>query len=472
MKGMFPEFDRHSEDQYKSAWENGLIVFDANVLLNLYRYRATTRDEFISTLKTLKARVWIPYQAALEFQRNRLTVIGEQYSRLGSLTSGVKKSIAAVSAEVGKHFAGRSNPLVDSTEFLSEIEKAATKFYREVEKARKKLPSLTESDKVKILLESLFEGNVGAAPATQAELDSIYKLAEERFKAKQPPGYLDADKAKDGDGVFIHKGVRYQKKYGDYVLWKQLLVQAKAVAAKEVIFVTDDRKEDWWWSIDSEGNKTIGPRHELVEEALMEAGLKVFLMYQPDRFLEYAKKNLKVTVSDDAVKEVRNISAYLDSINSRSAWPSVSMRHSSMYMESPLVEWIMEESGAVTISPEAENIHIAHDGSSRSIYYTYPVDSKFRGSYAKSENSNFFVLRAISNLIKNASARIEQGDFDQAVIVVFTIFESNLVDVLNTIEKHALKSLSRNVSVVVGLLAQGESSKFRFIESARYHGGV
>ncbi|NJM11835.1 MAG: hypothetical protein HC889_08085 [Synechococcaceae cyanobacterium SM1_2_3] len=33
---------------------------------------------------------------------------------------------------------------------------------------------------------------------------------------------------------------------------------------KHIVFVTDDEKEDWWLTIESKGEKTIGPRPELL----------------------------------------------------------------------------------------------------------------------------------------------------------------------------------------------------------------
>lgn len=42
MKNRFAEFYELSDIQIKDIWENSLIVFDTNVLLNLYRYNDST----------------------------------------------------------------------------------------------------------------------------------------------------------------------------------------------------------------------------------------------------------------------------------------------------------------------------------------------------------------------------------------------------------------------------------------------
>lgn len=63
----------------------------------------------------------------------------------------------------------------------------------------------------------------------------IYKLCKEgehRYKSQTPPGYKDSKK----DGV---------SKYGDLIVWAETYEYA-ASNNKNIIFVTDDVKEDWW----------------------------------------------------------------------------------------------------------------------------------------------------------------------------------------------------------------------------------
>lgn len=74
--------------EYERLWKEATIVLDTNVLLNLYRLPTSARDEFLNVLDLLQDRLWIPHQVALEFQRNRLTVIAaERKSTEDALTS-------------------------------------------------------------------------------------------------------------------------------------------------------------------------------------------------------------------------------------------------------------------------------------------------------------------------------------------------------------------------------------------------
>ena len=94
-------------------------------------------------------------------------------------------------------------------------------------------------------------------------------------------------------------GISYKRKFGDLVVWKQVIEHAKTSAIKDFIFVTDDDKDDWWWAIESQGHKRLGPRPELVEEIMREAGVERFHMYSSEQFLEFADTYLKVKVSKD-----------------------------------------------------------------------------------------------------------------------------------------------------------------------------
>ena len=54
-------------------WDRGLIVLDANALLAPYRVRVPTQKLLFDVLEAHHDQLWCPHQAALEYQRNRLT---------------------------------------------------------------------------------------------------------------------------------------------------------------------------------------------------------------------------------------------------------------------------------------------------------------------------------------------------------------------------------------------------------------
>src|SRR2546425_8220950 len=78
MRNLFPGFYERNEEEVNKLWQEGIFVFDTNMLLNVYRYSPETRNRYFEILRQLKEQLWIPYQVAYEYQDNRLTVIQEQ----------------------------------------------------------------------------------------------------------------------------------------------------------------------------------------------------------------------------------------------------------------------------------------------------------------------------------------------------------------------------------------------------------
>lgn len=87
----FLEYSTPSDIDYREVLRNGLVVVDTNVLLNLYRYHPTTRQDLLQILDALGPRLFIPHQVACEFWKNRestIRVSAEDTAQLKSLLSG------------------------------------------------------------------------------------------------------------------------------------------------------------------------------------------------------------------------------------------------------------------------------------------------------------------------------------------------------------------------------------------------
>jgi len=139
-------------------------------------------------------------------------------------------------------------------------------------------------------LEKLIAGKVGP-PFAKEKLVDIYGDGELRYKLQQPPGYMDT------------KGKPGNDKYGDLLLWLQVIEYAKK-EHKPIILVTGESKEDWW---QKEKGKIVSPRPELINEIHDQAGVG-FYLYQSAQFLEYAQKYLNLEGEKTAVQEAEEIS--------------------------------------------------------------------------------------------------------------------------------------------------------------------
>lgn len=282
MRVKFPGHFRLEETEIKKVWKTSLLVFDANVLLNFYRYSDSTRRDFLGLLRKFQSRIWLPHQACKEFLTNRLTTISEQEREYADAASDLDKIQAKFKND-------RRHPFLPA-----ELEDRVSKIFGELKShlntEKNRFGGLISADPILEEIEDLFAAHVGDQPKEEV-LTAVFKSGAERYKKRIPPGFKDSTKSDEaGD----------EKRYGDLVLWMEMIWKAKA-EKRGMVFVTDDRKEDWWLM---SGSKTVGPRPELLAEFLAESGQQV-LFYQPHRFLEYAKPFLGEEVSAAAIAETR-----------------------------------------------------------------------------------------------------------------------------------------------------------------------
>jgi rubrerythrin len=282
MKDLFPGYSKKSEANIKAIWDGGLLVFDTNVLLNLYRYSSATRITILDFIARFSDRIWLPHQAALEYNRNRYEVIADQ-------EKAYKEFIDKL-GQIQKDLQSASKPPFLSDNVHEDLNKVFEKVKVEVSDSIKKYSDYLREDPVYDRIAALFEGKIGAAYNSE-QLGEICKQGEERYKAKIPPGYED-EKTKEGE-----------RKFGDWILWKQIIDKAKE-CKKPIILITDERKTDWWWKI--RDGRNIGPRQELVEELKRESNMD-FHMYSSERFLAYGQQYLQENVNQKALDELKEI---------------------------------------------------------------------------------------------------------------------------------------------------------------------
>jgi uncharacterized membrane-anchored protein YhcB (DUF1043 family) len=274
-------------------WKNCLFGFDANVLLNLYRYTPNTKDSLLAILEKVSDRIWLPHQAAYEYHNRRLDVIQQQMKAYDSVPEIVQKSVEELK---GRLSVFARHPSIRISEILKAFSDALEKYKGTLGDLKQEHPDFLIDDPIKETVSGLFDGKVGE-PTAEDQLPQIYKQGEKRYELGRPPGY--EDRHKEGTA-----------RYSDLVMWFQLIAKAEETK-KPVIFVTDDRKEDWWLK---SGGKTIGPRPELVQEISDKAAI-AFYMYSVDHFMEYANKYLKQRIEEKAIHEVREVRQQDESVS-------------------------------------------------------------------------------------------------------------------------------------------------------------
>lgn len=304
MKSNFYGYYPLSEDEQKELWEKCIFIFDTNVLLDLYRVPATTCGEYLDLLTSLSDRAWIPFHVGLEFQKGRHGVI---HSAKKDIAETIEKTdtLHREFTEAFKRLEIEKRQIGIEPEPLIEAFNKARQAIREaLVKAESSQLDTPSPDKVRETISSIFDGKVGAAPNSQADLDQQISDGEMRYENSIPPGFKDKSKEKDASNVYYFDGIKYEKKYGDLIIWKQILSHARYNEISNIIFVTSDQKDDWWWR---ENGKTIGPRPELRREIQSDAKVDNFWMYSSKSFLVAAQKFMHAKVSKQSVDDISDV---------------------------------------------------------------------------------------------------------------------------------------------------------------------
>lgn len=308
MKSTFKHFHNLTPDALAKTWgsDKTIFVFDTNVLLNLYGYAIQTRDDFFKILARLDDRLWLPYHVGLEYQRRRLDVIKSEKAIFSSIDKNLEKIQKIFDNDFSQLALKRRFPeLFENTNKLQEnIQKHISDYKELVSPWDNSQPCVRSHDPIRKQINDCFDGRVGDKPKDQPSLDKIHTEGKDRYEKRIPPGFNDAVKSQNtNDSHFYSDGLYYERQYGDLILWKQLLEKAKSDDIESVIFVTDDAKEDWWYKLDSNGSKQIGPLAELQAEIYRESKITAFHMYNTSTFLTDGKSHLKVDVEESSIED-------------------------------------------------------------------------------------------------------------------------------------------------------------------------
>lgn len=306
MKSVLAEWYGPSDDEIGEFLANATIALDANVLLALYRVNDAQRKQVLDVLTRVASRLWVPHQAALEYQRNRLGVAADQ-QKAHDAVAAIAAIAAEKVAEVLSTAVTTLNELcaeavgeVRDREIRSAIEEQFTMTVRSLETVladrqlamKNKFHELRKThtidfadarnaDPIRAALDALItDDRVGEKPDAET-LETLKEKAQARIDAKIPPGYKDANK---DDAT------------GDCLIWFELLDHARK-SARPILFVTDDAKEDSYQRI---RGQIVGPRVELRAEMANEAK-QPYHQTTLDGFVRLANRHLQTAVPEDTI---------------------------------------------------------------------------------------------------------------------------------------------------------------------------
>ncbi|WP_435769899.1 PIN-like domain-containing protein [Nocardioides sp. SYSU DS0651] len=287
----FEAYRTHTDEELREALRTCMVVFDTNVLLNLYRYNAETRASIVDVMTALSERLWIPHQVLEEFWRNRERALADPLGQVQQTADELEKLRAAAVEQlrmwVNRAALNKADEEAVESSLNEAFASAETLLDGLVDEAAVQRARNTQHDSVLSLLEPVLRGRVGS-PMSAEKYVAAVKEGNRRAEASEPPGFADVKKVnRGGEGAA-----------GDYLVWEQVLVEASARGVP-VLFVTGDVKRDWWRF---EGNSARGPRVELARELKTRCGQDLFML-RPDTLLGLADA-VAVSVRPGSVEDV------------------------------------------------------------------------------------------------------------------------------------------------------------------------
>ncbi len=286
MKTKFKGYYKPQPKEFEKLWQEGIFVFDTNVLFDFYRYSEDTINVWFSIFQELKDKIWIPHWVGLEYHRGLEERIREQVEKYTSTIKDLENFSRKIKTQ-------REHP------FLSkELQEKAQMFYEEYNKElstqKRKLKDLIVDNPVKEKIAQIIGDNIGD-DLSEDEKATIIKDGDIRLPQGIPPGYIDYKEKIKRPGL---------DKYGDFIIWKQIIKYATD-NKKHIIFVTFDTKEDWYKVISFNNSKILcGPRPELIEEFCKLSGCDIWFYSTPD-FIDSAITNLKLKIEEDKLEKVK-----------------------------------------------------------------------------------------------------------------------------------------------------------------------
>ena len=288
--GDFVGYKIASSAELDAALREAVVAVDANVLLDLYRFRPQTSRDLIKTLRSLGDRLVVPHQALREFWRRRQRAQDSPGGATKAATDALDKS----GRSIGDALATWARAVgVDDDEVSDLIAPGRTTPWAtlkgELENVSQDASAEGGGDPILEQLEEILAGRV-TSPLAPEEWAECVAEANRRIEAEEPPGYMDADK-QDGD---LPEGGA-----GDYLVWYEATRYAKE-QDRDLLIVTRDQKEDWWWR---QKTDFIGPRPELTLEYHQLTGRRLFLMRPADLLARASVLDVEVDQASSADAE-------------------------------------------------------------------------------------------------------------------------------------------------------------------------
>lgn len=249
-------------NEFETIYEDKtIIILDTNILLALVKYSTYTSTNILKIFRKSIDKIWIPYQVFNEYIKNKnheFDKSKKKYDRFKkdmlNLMKGTNQSYYKLIKESQKLEYPKCDILWENLQdYINGLKPIINDYFQNLGIEHE----LTNKEKQAIDLEAfvneLVNCNKIGSSITMTNILKIINEGELRYKYKIPPGYEDL-KEKEGIDVF-----------GDLFIWKELINYPKDNDVNNIIFITNDLKEDWW-ILSGEDKVPVKARQELVDE--------------------------------------------------------------------------------------------------------------------------------------------------------------------------------------------------------------
>ena len=277
MKQNYKEYNRRNKEDLIRLWETALISFDTNILLDLYRNTPFIFEKFIEFTEGFHDRVFLTHQVGLEYSRKRFDIINENIKVLDNKLQEISS------------FETKTKELTYykylSEKIKQDITKEIQTFKSKIADRKKSLLELNKNDIIYEKLDAIFSNSI-EQEFKKNDYGEIITEGIVRYASNIPPGSEDKDKERGNP-------------YGDLLIWKSLIRKSKT-SKKPIIFVTNEKKNDWVWTL-KDGTQ-MGTHPELVKEMCAETGFD-FTTCDFENFFRSGCSPLKKTIDFDKLKK-------------------------------------------------------------------------------------------------------------------------------------------------------------------------
>lgn len=291
MKSKFFEYYPISEEDINRIWTNGIFSYDANILLNVFRYSEDARNRVLESIGYFQDRTIMSYQACLEYHKNKRNVTDNLRNCYDEIIQYFNEFVTKLNdGDLSKY---RRHCSIDiERDINNPLRSAVKKIEKNISDKRANHDILLNVEELDNRIAELFDGRV-SDDFPEDKLNEIYSNGKERYEKKIPPGYADKKNKNENDKRNL---------YGDLIVWEHLIEISKENDC-DIIFITDDNKSDWWEIVNGERKN---PRLELYHEFTERTGHRI-LIYSIDKFVEYAAQHKnKKKASQKVIDEIKD----------------------------------------------------------------------------------------------------------------------------------------------------------------------